>query len=217
MGAMAEGGTRSTEVHDRREQELEFSRVVAFSDGVFAIAITLLVLGLEVPSHVSDLGQALRDRADDLYAYALSFAVLGSLWLSHHRFYGSLARFDSRLIALNLVYLAFVALVPFTSDLLGDYSGSTSAVVIYALVMAAISIAFGIQIRYAFRHGLVRSEVQPYARRFAGRASVVISGGFLISIAVAFVSVEVATYMWVAIAFFGPRIADALAGKRSPF
>jgi uncharacterized membrane protein len=214
---MAEGGARSTEVHDRREQEVEFSRVVAFSDGVFAIAITLLVLGLEVPSHVPDLGQALRDRADDLYAYALSLAVLGSLWLSHHRFYGSLARFDSRLIAINLAYLAFVALVPFTSDLLGDYSGKTSAVVIYALVMAAISITFGVQIRYAFRHGLVRADTQPDERRYAGRGSIVISVGFLSSIAVAFLSVEVATYMWIAVAFLGGRIADALAGRRFPF
>ena len=103
-------------VRDREDSEIEFSRVVAFSDGVFAIAITLLVLALEIPAGVDDLGQALRDRGDEFFAYGLSFAVMASLWIDHHRFFGALERFDGRLMALNLLYLAFVALVPFTSE-----------------------------------------------------------------------------------------------------
>lgn len=214
---MADAGSRSTHVHDRKQEEVEFSRVVAFSDGVFAIAITLIVLGLDVPPHVDDLGAVLRDRGDEFYAYALSFAVLGSLWLSHHRFYGGLARFDGRLIALNLVYLAFVALVPFTSELLGNYSDDRSAVVIYAIGMAAISVTFAIQIRYAFRHKLVREEVQAYERRYAGPATFVISAGFLLSVAVAFLSTDAATYLWIAVAFLGHPIGDRIAGQRSPY
>ena len=105
----------------REYAETEFNRVVAFSDGVFAIAITLLVLTLEIPGGVDDLGQELRDRAEEFFAYGLSFAVLGKFWITHHSFFGSLARFDARLMVLNLLYLAFIALVPFTSDLLGDY------------------------------------------------------------------------------------------------
>lgn len=213
---MEQAGSRATNVHDRKQAEVEFSRVVAFSDGVFAIAITLLVLGLEVPAG-HDLGDELRKRTDELYAYALSFAVLGSLWLSHHRFYGLLARFDGRLIALNLIYLAFVALVPFTSDLLGDYSSETSAVIIYAVVIAAISITFSIQIRYAFRNRLVRESAQAYERRFAGPANFIIAGVFLISIPIAFLSVDLATYIWIAVAFFGRQMGDAIARQKSPF
>src|SRR4051812_6374860 len=88
--------------HDRKEEELEFGRVLAFTDGVFAIAITLLVLGLDVPPNLDDIGAALSDRSSDFVAYGVSFAVLGSIWLSHHRFYTLVARFDGRLIVLNL-------------------------------------------------------------------------------------------------------------------
>ena len=110
------------EVHDRKEEELEFGRVLAFTDGVFAIAITLLVLALDVPPNLDDVGAALRDRSSDFVAYGISFAVLGSIWLAHHRFYTLVARFDGRLIVLNLLYLALVALVPFSAELLGHYS-----------------------------------------------------------------------------------------------
>jgi uncharacterized membrane protein len=87
----------------REENEIEFSRIVAFSDGVFAIAITLLVLNLGVGEGVKDgeLGTVLWSHHQDLFAYALSFAVIGRFWLVHHRFFGEVTGFDSRLIWLN--------------------------------------------------------------------------------------------------------------------
>src|SRR5215212_2995635 len=112
-------------VRHRDEAEVEFNRIVAFSDGVFAIAITLLVLGLTVPPNHPDLTRLLLNNQDDFIAYAISFAVLGKYWLLHHRFFSALERFDGRLMGLNLVYLAFIALVPFSSQVLGDYSGTT--------------------------------------------------------------------------------------------
>ena len=97
--------------------------MLAFTDGVFAIAITLLVLALEMPANLATSAHALRDRSDDFFAYAISFAVLGSIWIDHHRFFTLVARFDGRLIALNLLYLALVALVPFSASC----SGTTRA------------------------------------------------------------------------------------------
>jgi Endosomal/lysosomal potassium channel TMEM175 len=90
---------------ERKQSELEFARIVTFSDGVFAIAMTLLVLALHVPEGLSDLNDALKDQLPDFLAFGLSFAVLAQVWFFHHRFFGSLGRFDATLIALNFLYL----------------------------------------------------------------------------------------------------------------
>ena len=172
----------------REENEVEFARIVAFSDGVFAIAITLLVLALEIPAGVDDLGQELRDRGDEFFAYGLSFAVIGSLWIGHHRFFGELRAFDGTLMKLNLVYLAFIALVPFSSSVLGSYNNNSAAVIVYSLNMILISVAFSIQIVYAYRRDLMTDEAlrrrgQPLIAR-----SFIIPGVFAVSIPIALVN-----------------------------
>jgi uncharacterized membrane protein len=202
-------------VRHRDEAEVEFNRIVAFSDGVFAIAITLLVLGLTVPPHHSDLTRLLLNNQDDFVAYGISFAVLGKYWLSHHRFFSALARFDGRLMGLNLLYLACIALVPFTSQVLGDYSGSTQAVVLYAINMILVTSSFYAQIAYSDRAGLLRAEARTYERRYARPASLIVVGVFLVSIPVAFPSPLAATLMWLAIFFVGGRLSDQLASRMS--
>jgi uncharacterized membrane protein len=198
--------TQST--RDREGSEIEFSRVVAFSDGVFAIAITLLVLALEIPAGVDDLGQALRDRSDEFFAYGLSFAVIGSLWIDHHRFFGGLRAFDGRLMGLNLLYLAFVALVPFSSSLLGSYAGQSPAVVAYALNMVLISVTFTLQIDYAGRRGLIAAGSE-YDRGLSAE-SIVIPAVFAISIPVALVAPQQTPYVWLAI----PILMRVVAARR---
>lgn len=195
----------------RDQAEVEFNRIVAFSDGVFAIAITLLVLGLTIPRNLPDLKQALVDNTDDFVAYAISFAVLGRYWLSHHRFFSALERFDGRLMAMNLAYLACIALVPFTSQVLGDYSDSTEAIVLYAINLVLVSSSFYAQILYSFRAGLVRPEAQAYERRRAGPASFVVIGVFALSIPLAFVSPRAATILWLATFLVSGRVADRIA------
>jgi len=115
---------------------IEFARIVAFTDGVFAIAITLLVLSLEVPSDLqaSALHAFLIDSWPQLFAYFLSFAVIGRFWIGHHHVFSMLQDFDRRLIVLNLAYLSMIVLVPFPTELLGEYGGGSDAVVLYALV-----------------------------------------------------------------------------------
>ncbi|HEY7151987.1 MAG TPA: TMEM175 family protein [Solirubrobacterales bacterium] len=192
----------------RDEAGVEFNRIVAFSDGVFAIAITLLVLGLLIPEGSPDLTKVLLGQEADLLAYAISFAVIGRLWIAHHRFFAALARFDATLMGLNLVYLAFLVLVPFTSSVLGDYSRETAAVVLYALNLACVSLAFQVQIIYSYRHGLVWPEARQFERRQAGPANFLIAMIFLISIPIAFASPLAATLIWVAVFFVGGRLED---------
>jgi uncharacterized membrane protein len=200
----------------RDESTVEFARVVAFSDGVFSIAITLLVLSIEIPEHASDLGHLLVEQEGDLLAYVLSFAVLGKLWLAHHRFFSAVQRFDNRLMGLNILYLGCVALVPVTTGLIGDYGDHTSAVVIYALNLAAVSLSFTISIVYALRHALMKPEMREFERRFAGPANFLVAGVFLLSVPVAFLSPGAATVMWLGIFFVGRRIGDMAAGGGAP-
>jgi uncharacterized membrane protein len=194
----------------RDEAEVEFNRIVAFSDGVFAIAITLLVLGLTVPDSSQNLTHALLENQGDFFAYAISFAVLGRYWISHHRFFSALARFDGRLMALNLFYLAWIALVPFSSEVLGDYGNSTDAVVLYAINMILVSGSFYAQLVYSDRSGLVRAEAREFERRQNGPISLVVIGVFMLSIPIAFVSVLAAELLWLATFFIGRQVTRRL-------
>ena len=189
----------------REEDSVEFSRVVAFSDGVFAIAITLLVLNLHIPEHLNgqSVGGALGDQTGDLFAYALSFAVIGRLWLVHHRFFGEVTHFDSHLISLNLLYLGFIVLIPFTSEVLGDHGDTTAGVVIYALNLAMTNFLGAAMFLYAARSGLTRDRFVAYVESPIRLRNV--AGGilFLISIPVAIFNPLIAMLIW-GILFFIP-------------
>jgi uncharacterized membrane protein len=193
------GGLRAGEARHRDAWGIEFSRIVAFSDGVFAIAITLLVLQINVPAHPpagDTLFDEILDTHRDFIAYGISFAVLGKLWLAHHRFFAAVERFDPVLMGLNLLYLAWVVLVPFTSEVLGDYGDDSTGVILYAAIMAAVTITFQVQIVYAYRKQMIRSEMREYERQYVGAANFAIAAVFLLSIPVALVSPLVATVMW---------------------
>jgi TMEM175 potassium channel family protein len=198
--------------HARGEDEVEFARVVAFTDGVFAIAITLLVLGLDVPSHAGDLTEALFDQRQSLFAYALSFAVLGKLWVSHHSFFGGLHSFDRTLIVLNLAYLAWIALVPFTSELLGNYVDKAPSVIVYAASVVGVTVTFGAQIAYAYRRGLLKPEYRHVARTANAPGLFSVAIVFSASVAVALVSPTAAIVMWLATAVIGNRLGELIAG-----
>ena len=188
----------------REENEVEFSRIVAFSDGVFAIAITLLVLNLGVPQRVGggDVGRALWEQRQDLFAYALSFAVIGRFWLVHHRFFGDVTGFDGRLISLNIFYLGWIVLIPFSSQVLGDHGGSTAAIVLYAANLAAVALIGAAMFADAHRVGLTKTA--PEERRLNRQRALFTAGVFLISIPVAFIAPDVAPFLWLGLFFLRP-------------
>jgi uncharacterized membrane protein len=99
-----------------RSQEREVARIAAFSDGVFAIAITLLALQLEIPfGDRVDVWAGLRDLWPSFLSFAISFAVIGAYWIAHHRLFSLVERYDRRLLWLNLLALFFIVLMPFTT------------------------------------------------------------------------------------------------------
>jgi uncharacterized membrane protein len=197
-------------VSRREENEVEFGRIVAFSDGVFSIAITLLVLNLGVDKGLTEgqIDDELWNQRDTFLAYAISFAVIGRFWLVHHRFFSEVDAFDSRLIGLNLLYLGWIVLLPFSSEVLGEYGGTTAAVVVYSVNLAVV-VLLGLRMQiYARRQGL--ASIDDQASREAQIRAGYIAGTFLLSIPLAFFSPGLATFLWLVL-FIDP--ASRLAGR----
>jgi uncharacterized membrane protein len=187
---------RERTLKKREEHEIEFSRIVAFSDGVFAIAITLLVLELKLPEDVADgqLWHALWNQHEQLLSYAISFAVIGRFWVIHHGFFSEVKSFDGRLMALNMFYLGWIVLIPFASQVLGDYGGQLPAVVVYAGNLIGV-VAVGQWMRWDARHAGL-TDVDPDDEREDLISSVFIIGVFLFSIVVALFAPDIAPYIW---------------------
>ena len=148
--------------HDERGLE----RVVFFSDAVFAIAITLLVIDLRLPDLPSsatnaDVAAALAALAPRLVAYVLSFAVIGLYWMAHWRRFHYIARVDERFLALNLVLLGFIAFIPFPTSLQGEHGNVPIVVAIYALTLAVSGFLGAASWVYAVRAGLTRPDMTP--------------------------------------------------------
>jgi uncharacterized membrane protein len=194
----------------REGNEIEFSRIVAFSDGVFSIAITLLVLNLGIPKDLASgqVGHELWGQREQFLAYALSFAVIGRFWLVHHRFFSQVTAFDGRLIALNMFYLGWIVLIPFSSEVLGEHGGVTAAVILYAANLTGVVLIGMWMAADARRAGL--TSINPAAHVEQRWRSLYIAGVFLLSIPVAFVAPNLAPYMWLAL-FFDPAARYAAA------
>jgi uncharacterized membrane protein len=175
------------------------------SDGVFAIALTLLVLTISFPelhgTARKHLGSELEDRFPQLMSYLLSFAVLAFLWLRHHAFFRSIVRIDAGLAILNLVYLAAVAFLPYPTRLLGEYGTESVSVVMYAVTIVSIACASGLMRLKAERAALLSPDaVLDSWHRYAVAPAV-----FLLSIPLAiFVSPSAAEYSWLLLLLTGP-------------
>lgn len=145
---------------------MEKGRVEAFSDGVLAVAITILVLDLkaEPRSHAGSLAHQLRTEWPSFGAYAVSFLVIGTIWVNHHALFALAARVDRVLLFYNLLLLMFVATIPFTTaayaEFLRDGGGDARlAVLLYGGSNTGMSIGFTLILARMVRHGLLRTPV----------------------------------------------------------
>jgi uncharacterized membrane protein len=196
--------------------DVEFSRTLAFTDGLFAIAATLLVIDLTVPvlhadHSVHELASRLNDENEKFISFFISFAVIGRYWLAHHAFFSQLARMDRPLIALNLLYLAFIAFLPFPTALLGAYFSNPLSIVIYAVNVAIVSGMEVVLFSRAQNHGLLEKKLPRDVYRFGALMSLSPVLFFALSIPVAFVSTTLAVCFW----FLGIPLA-AVAGRWKP-
>ncbi len=140
-------------------------RIEAFSDGVIAIAITLLVLEIGVPEvDFEDLWQGIADQWPSYLAYVTSFLTIGGIWMIHHGVFRRLAQADGVVMRLNLLLLMLVAFLPFPTKLLAEAIDSDSservAVVFYGLVLFSISVLLSALWRYIAAHrDLLEAEI----------------------------------------------------------
>jgi uncharacterized membrane protein len=152
------------EAHD----ELPLGRLEAFSDAVFAIAITLIVLELGVSARgEKDLLAAILHQWPSYLAFVTSFMTIGVIWLQHSGITGALRAADVTLYRINLVVLLLVSFLPFPTKLVGEFIGERHqervAVVFYGLTLLALALALTGFVRYAAeRHRLVKDEVEAH-------------------------------------------------------
>lgn len=151
------------------ERSSDLSRINAFTDGVFAIAITLLVLQLEVPAFIdnaSGLWQGLGDQEADFLAFTNSFAVIGMFWYLHHRFMRMVREFDKFLVALNLLYLFFIVLIPFSSQLMGEHGWKIPVTdVIYLVNVALVTFVAGLMYIHTSKQSMIYPEYGTLVRK----------------------------------------------------
>jgi uncharacterized membrane protein len=197
------------DVQDDKDRGRQLDRVNAFSDGVFSIAATLLVLSIDVPSGpASQLPDQLRALEGPLTSYFISFAVVGVFWYHHHKLLGRVVVSNTGFAALNLLFLSFVALLPAPTELLGRYNGQTAPVVIYAVNVLILTTLSNMLAHYAATHDLV--DRPPPPQSWISRWSPFVAFGA--SIPIAFVAPREAVYVWVLSALL-PRLVDPLIGR----
>ena len=176
----------------------DLSRISAFTDGVMAVAITLLVLNLEVPTLAAgeSLGDALFDELPSLGAYLLAFALVGRFWVLHHNLFERLHGFDRALMTLNLAFLALIVLLPFSSDLYDVYTDEGLAAAVLGGTLGLAAATHLAMNHYALSQGFVRDEHR--AETESGRpVGLGLAAIFLLSVPAAFLSVHLAEALWI--------------------
>ena len=176
-------------------------RLLVFGDALFAVAITLLALSITVPAGLSGdrLTTALHNDLPALGAYALTYAVLAVLWLTHHGLYRMIAHLDPWLLWLDLAFLAVIVVFPFPSRLLSQYGSTVQATSIYAGTMAIASLLVAAMAVRLLVHPAARdADVTRERVELTIARSGVIVVVFLGSIPIAFASTTAAKYVWVA-------------------
>jgi uncharacterized membrane protein len=194
------------------------SRTEAFSDGVFAIAITLLIIEVRVPgSRAGHLAGDLANQWPSYAAYVVSFAIIGIIWVNHHDIFERITTVDRPLLFLNLLLLLTVAFLPFPTALLGEYirkgDNAHVAAAVYGANMTLIGLAFIAIWTYLIRvPRLLARELGTEGAQRARRAAAVGPVVYALSIPLAFVSPVACLVLYAGLArYFG--IAFTVSGR----
>ncbi len=168
---------------------LTTGRITAFSDGVFSIAITLLVLNLHVPTVPGKLLDQLRTQWPSLSSYLLSFVIVGIYWVAHHNMFHYIKRSDRPFLWINILLLMCVAFIPFPAGLLGQYSGQRISLITYASSLILTNLMLSLLWWYATsNHRLVDQDIDPHFVRTVNRRNMTAPVVYLVSIGLSFLS-----------------------------
>jgi len=207
--------------HEEPHVALGLERLVFFSDAVFAIAITLLVLDLKVPALPGDasaraIGDALVADAPSFFAFALSFAVIGLYWLAHWRKFQLIVRANQTLLVINLALLGSVVFIPFPTSLIAQF-GESLTTAVYAISLTVTGLLGSAMLWYAWRAGLVDPRVSALVVRHYTVRGLVVPGVFLASLVVlAALGPMAGQASWIAIPFAQAAVSRRY-GERARF
>ena len=185
-----------------KQNEYSLGRILSMSDGVFAFAVTLLILDLTVPALQPgatswDLWDALSEGWVSFFSYLLSFFIAGIWWNSHHRTFSHIRVSNSTLRWLNLLFLLWIALLPFYTKILDEYIDLQLSVVLYATDGAAAGVFMAIIWWYASKnHRLIDKGVKDTEIRFGLQRNVIAPVFFGASIGLSFIGIGIAIYSW---------------------
>jgi len=202
-----------------RGEGLEFDRVSFFTDAVFAIALTLLVLEIGVPElapgrhgEISALLDGLDDKIPKITSFVVAFVLIGRYWLANHQFVGQLRAVDSRCMGLVILYLGFVAFLPFPTALVGEYEENPISVVAFAVALGAVSGMETVLFAYARRHALMRLVLPDDVYRWGLLTSAVPVIVFVVTIPLAFVDTTLTLVSWIVLS----SVAQTLVDRANP-
>ncbi|MBN2026871.1 MAG: DUF1211 domain-containing protein [Actinobacteria bacterium] len=187
---------------DGGRETLGVERLVGFSDAVFAVAITLLILTIVVPevSDISQLRQELVDLWPKFMGFFISFVIIGAFWINHHGMFAMIRRATPGLLWINLFLLMFIVLLPFSTDLMSEYGSSVLAAVFYDINVLVVALCLGFLWWYAsYRNGLVVESVTPAIKKHLLLVYLSIALVFGLSIAIAFLNIPASQYFYLAL------------------
>lgn len=201
-------------------------RLLALTDGVVAIALTLLVLQLQVPvakdfdaNSASGLWDALGVDGGELTSYLVSFLVIAQFWLVHHRILRTMKGHSEGLAWRNFAFLLTLTLMPFTSDLLGRYSDNPLAVTLFGVNLVAISITTQWIYLFAAGHDLLDDEKRSHYEELVGRVRSVLTVGVVsLALILAWTDTGLSRYAWLlflVVPIIGSRIAARLDASQN--
>jgi uncharacterized membrane protein len=180
------------------------NRLEAFSDGVIAVIITIMVLELKPPRGTSLA--SLRDLAPQFLSYLLSFLVVAIMWVNHHHMLHSARRADARLLWSNNLLLFWMSLVPFVTAYMGDNFRDPRAVALYGVVLSLCSVSFAVLRSAIVQHHRDNTDMVRYHRRVQSK-NLYSMGLYIASVPLAFVDVRVSffIFVFVALSYFLPE------------
>ncbi len=185
--------------NEKDYEGMDTGRILSLSDAIFGFSITLLALNIAIPAGTThdNLVQALFSLEPQILHYAISFLVIGSYWIAHHRIFKQIRRYDHMLIWLNLFFLMTITFIPFLTDFMSDYLGPVSTA-IYAASLGTSSLLLSIIWLHAIRgRRLVDKKMTDKALKHGILRGVIVAGVFYLSIPVALESVFAAQMMWI--------------------
>ncbi len=184
---------KTTKAKNDKGPGFSTDRIEALTDGIFAIAMTLLVLTLELPDTIgltsAKLHELIISQYDKFFNYALSFILLAVFWIIHHQQYHHIRKTDHNLLWLNIFTLIFVALMPFSTSLIGDFGNDWLADLFFNLNMFMLGILFSLTWIYAaLGHRLVSKNLEEKKIIGGIKRGLIVPAVSLIAIAVGFLS-----------------------------